>query len=346
MKAVQLIAHGIPGQFQVRDLPDPRPGPEEVILEVCACGLNHLDLWLEEGGLPIPIRLPRTPGCEIAGRVIAAGDCVNDWPVGERVAVQSNIFCGQCEFCARGEESLCLNGEMLGVDRDGGFAERVCVPARALVRLPNNVDHETSAALTLAGSTAMHMLTRRVTVKPGDWVLVMGASSGVGSAAIQIARQLGARVIATASTHEKLDLAIRLGAYHVVDLASDGWPAEVRRVTGKRGVDLIVEHIGGNILERAFNCLARGGAIVTCGATAGREINLNLWPFFVKEQRLVGSYGRNRADVEQTLEWAASGRLRPVINRVYPLAETAHAIAALRDRTVLGKQLIRPTTCR
>jgi 2-desacetyl-2-hydroxyethyl bacteriochlorophyllide A dehydrogenase len=344
MKAVQLIAHGKPGQLQLRDLPDLQPAAGDVVVQVFACGLNHLDLWLEEGGLPLPTHLPRTPGCEIAGRILALGDGVKNWQKGDRVAVQSNIFCGQCEYCARLEESLCLNSEMVGVQRDGGFAEQVVVPERALVRLPDKVDFETSAALTLAGSTATHMLTSRAKVRPGDWVLVMGASSGVGSAAIQIAAQLGARVIATASSSEKQDLARKLGAEHVVDTGNESWPAEVRKITAKHGIDLMVEHMGGKILEQAFNCLARGGAIVTCGATAGREVTLNLWPFFVKEQRLIGSYGRNRVDLDRTLEWAAAGKLRPVIHRVFPLAETPRAYAALRSRAVLGKVIIRTAT--
>ena len=209
------------------------------------------------------------------------------------------------------------------------------------MRLPDNIAFETSAALTLAGSTATHMLTSRAKVRAGDWVLVMGASSGVGSAAIQIASQLGAHVIATASSKEKQDLALKLGAERVVNANSESWPAEVRKITAKHGVDLIVEHIGGIVLEQAFNCLARGGAIVTCGATAGREVKLDLWPFFVKQHRLIGSYGRDRVDLERTLEWAAAGKLHPVIHRIFPLEETPRAFAALRDRTVLGKLVIR-----
>src|SRR5256885_13779966 len=158
MKAVQLVAHGTPGQFQLRDLPDPKPAAGEVVVQVFACGLNHLDLWLEEGGLPVPIQLPRTPGCEIAGAIHTTGEGVKDWKKGDRVAVQSNIFCGQCEYCSRGEESLCLNSEMVGVQRDGGFAEQVVVPGRALVRLPDKVDFVASAALTLAGMHATPIL--------------------------------------------------------------------------------------------------------------------------------------------------------------------------------------------
>lgn len=339
---MQLMAHGAPGRLELRSVPDPEPGPEDAIVRVRACGLNRLDLWLEEGALPIPIELPRTPGCEIAGDLAQLGEHVRDWHPGERVAIQSNLFCGACEFCARGEESLCLNGTLLGVQQDGGFAEAVRVPARSLVRLPAGVDYDTSAALTLAGSTAMHMLTNRTQVRAGDWVLVMGGASGVGSAAIQIARALGARVISTGTTAAKRDCARTLGAEAVVDATDPSWPAQVRKLTDKRGVDLVVEHVGGAVLEQAFGCLARGGTVVTCGATAGREVRLNLWPFFVKQQRLVGSYGRDRRDMAATLAWAAEGRIKPVIDRVFALAETPAAFAALRSRAVLGKVLVKP----
>ncbi|MEK7706904.1 MAG: zinc-binding dehydrogenase [Verrucomicrobiota bacterium] len=342
MKTIQLIAHGAPGIFELRDLPEPQPGPGEVVVQVRACGLNRLDLWLEEASLPIPLHLPRTPGGEIAGRVLAAATNVSSWKPGDAVAVQSNIYCGECDYCRRGDESMCLRSKILGVQRDGGFAEKVVVPARALVRLPPGVDFDTSAALTLAGSTAMHMLTSRAQVRRDDWVLVMGGASGVGSAAIQIAKRLGARVISTASTSAKQTLAHNLGAEFVVDSNKPDWPAEVRKLTGRRGVDLVVEHVGGEVLLKCLDCLARGGTIVTCGATAGREVKLNLWPFFVKQQRLIGSYGRNQADLQTTLEWAAAGKLKPVIDSIFPLEQVPAAFAKLRSRKVLGKILIEP----
>jgi NADPH:quinone reductase-like Zn-dependent oxidoreductase len=339
---MQLVAHGAPGKFELRDVPDPRPDPGEAVVQVRACGLNHLDLWLEEAGLPIPIKLPRTPGGEIAGTILTLGANVSDWKIGDRIAIQSNLFCGECEFCRRGEDSMCLRGEILGVQRDGGFAEKVLVPARALVRLPEGVDFDTSAALTLAGSTAMHMLTNRARVNPGDWVLAIGGASGVGSAAIQIAKQLGARVISTGSTEAKRALAKNLGAEFVVDGNDPKWPAEIRKITDKHGVDVVVEHVGGDVLGKCFDCLARGGTIVTCGATAGKDVPLNLWPFFVKQHRLVGSYGRNRVDLDTTLQWAAAGKLKPVIDSIFPLNQTAAAFAKLRSRNFLGKVLVRP----
>ena len=218
------------------------------------------------------------------------------------------------------------------------------VPARSLVPLPEEVDFESSAALTLAGSTAMHMLTRRAELRKDDWVLVIAGASGVGSAAIQIARQLGARVISTGSTGAKRALAQRLGAEFTIDSSNATWPAEVRQLTDRHGVDLVIEHVGGDVLLKCFECLARGGTIVTCGATAGRDVRLNLWPFFVKEQRLIGSYGRNRADILATLDWAAAGRLKPVIDSVFTLDKVVPAFTRLRSRSVLGKVVIKPGT--
>jgi NADPH:quinone reductase-like Zn-dependent oxidoreductase len=235
-----------------------------------------------------------------------------------------------------------LKGILLGVQRDGGLAGKVSIPASAALPLPAGVDFHTSAALTLAASTAMHMLTNRTQVHPGDWVLVMGGASGVGSAAIQIARQLGGRVISTGSSEPKRALAQSLGAEFVVDSGRLDWPAQVRAITGRRGVDLAVEHIGGEVLGLVFECLARGGTVVTCGATAGREITFKLWPFFVKQHRLIGSYGRNRADILATLEWAAAGKLKPVIDARYPLADAGKALQRLRDRSILGKALVIP----
>lgn len=342
MKAIQIIEHGTPGKLELRELPDPVAGAGEVVVKVKACGLNRLDLWHEQGELPIPLPTPRTPGCEVAGEIESIGAEVTEWCAGDRVAIQSNLFCGKCEFCQQGEESICVVGRILGVQVDGGFAEKVLVPASSLVCLPDALDFATSAALTLAGSTAMHMLTSRTTVKPADWVLVMGGNSGVGSAAIQIAKGLGARVISTGSSDEKRKLALALGADHVVDHSSNNWPKDVRQLTGRRGVDLVIEHIGGDVLLQALQCLARNGSVVTCGATAGKTIALDLWPLFVKQQRIIGSYGRNRADMQRTLDWAAAGRLNAVIDRILPLAQTREAFDLLRERKVNGKVVITP----
>lgn len=342
MKALQLLAHGKPGRFEVRDVPDLQPEAGEVVVKVRACGLNHLDLWTEAGELPTTIKLPLIPGCEIAGEVLQLGAGVTGFKPGDRVAIQSNLFCGACEYCEQGEESMCINNVILGVQRHGGLAEQVAVPARAVVPLPETVDFTASAALTLAGSTAMHMLTNRTTVKAGQWVLVMAGASGVGSTAIQIARGVGARVISTGSTEQKRDLAMKLGAEAVFDANDPKWPIDVRKLTDRRGVDVVIEHIGGPALQQAFNCLARGGTIVTCGATAGRQVPFDLWPFFVKQQRLIGSYGRNTVDFKATLDWVAQGKLKPVIDSVVPLSEAPQGFERLRSRQVLGKVIVTP----
>ena len=340
MRAVQLTEHGAPGTFKVGEIDVPKLAPDEVLVQVKACGVNRLELWAEEGGLPVPMQLPRTLGGEIAGVISELGADVDDWRKGERVAVQSNLFCGFCEYCLKAEESICLNGKLLGIDRDGGFAEFVTVPARSLVRIPPELDFVASAALTLAGSTAMHMLTDRAEVRSSEWVLVMAGASGVGTHAIQIAKQLGAQVIATGSTEAKRNFAKTMGADAVVDSTDANWPSVVRELTQKRGVDLIVEHVGGDIFEKCFQCLGRGGTIVTCGATAGKKVEMNLWPFFVKQQRLIGSYGRNRSDVEVIMEWAAYGKVKPVVHSTYPLERLANAFAELRSRKVMGKVVV------
>ncbi|MDX1952556.1 MAG: zinc-binding dehydrogenase [Verrucomicrobiota bacterium] len=340
MRALQLIKFGASGNYQFGVVPDPIAGAEEILVKVKACGINHLDLWLEAGELPINIGLPRIPGGEISGEIVQAATSGSDWKVGDRVAVQSNLFCGKCEFCLRGDESLCLNGLLLGVQRDGGLAELVSIPVSALVRLPDNVSFEASAAMTLAGSTAMHMLTNRARIRSADWVLVIGGASGVGAYAVQIAKQLGASVIATASSEEKSRLARELGADHVVDSRVESWPGEVRKITQKRGVDFVVEHVGGKVFEQAIHCLARGGTVVTCGATAGKKVNLDLWPFFVKQQRIIGSYGRNRSDMELILAWASAGKVKPVIDSVFSLSEAEKGLEKLRERKVLGKVIV------
>lgn len=342
MRACRIQKTGLPASFEIGPVPDPTPASGEVILRVRACGVNRLDLWVEEGGLPIGTPLPLIQGCEIAGEVLAPSPGVEDWHSGDRVAVQSNLFCGVCEFCQQGEESICLKGKLIGVQCDGGFAELVRVPASNLVRIPPEVSFEHSAALTLAGSTAMHMLTQRVRVAPGSTVLVVGGASGVGSAAIQIARGLGAEVLALASTEAKRSFARSLGAREVFDGRDPGWPKRVRDNTGRRGVDVVVEHVGGHLLPQCFECLARNGTVVTCGATAGRQVQFDLWPFFVKQQRLVGSYGRNRADMRETMAWAAEGRLKAVVDERFTLERTPEAFAKLRREEVLGKLVVCP----
>lgn len=341
-KQFELVKQGLPGQFQFSQKALTDPGPGEVSIKVAFCGLNHLDLWLEKGMLPIQVPLPRVPGGEISGTIHAVGSGVNSLVHGQKVVVQSNLFCGHCEYCQEGNVSQCLESQLMGVQVDGGLAEYVTVPARAVLPVPKNLDLDAAASIVLAGSTAMHMVTNRTKISPGDWVLAMGGNSGVGSYAIQIAQELGARVIASASTEEKAEFAKKLGAEYVVNHRIPGWSKDVRKHTNKKGVDLIVEHIGGKILEESFRCLARGGTIVTCGATAGKDIQIDLWPFFVKEQKLVGSYGRTTQDLITTLDWVAQKKIKPAIHQVFPLSQAHEAFDCLRSGRALGKILVSP----
>ena len=342
MKSIQyqLKSYGKPGVYQKVECETKPPGEMEVSVEVAYCGLNRLDLWLEAGELPVQIELPRIPGGEVSGVIAEAGPGVEEFKAGDKIIVQSNLVCGECEFCKRGEESNCLKSKLLGVDVDGGLSTYMTVPVSAVLPIPDGIPLDAAASIVLAGSTAMHMLTNRTQVSEGDWVLVMGGNSGVGSYAIQIAKSQGAHVIATASDNAKSELSKKLGADFVVNHRDKDWHKEVRRITQKRGVDIIVEHIGGEILEKCFMCLARGGRIVTCGATAGKDISLNIWPFFVKQQQLIGSYGRNREDLLMTLKWLSQGKIKPVIDTVIPFDDVPLAFSKLRNREVSGKILV------
>ena len=340
LRKFEITAHGKPGIGRIVKMSPLVPGPDEVVVHVSYCGLNHLDLWMEAGELPININLPRVPGGEISGTISRSHASVSFLTPGTPVAVQSNVFCGRCDFCLNDEQSLCLDSQLLGVHRDGGLASEILVPARGVTPLEKDVNLAHVAASTLAGSTAMHMLTNRYQVQPGQWVLAPGAASGVGSFAIQIARELGARVITTGSTPEKRSLGLSLGAEAAFNHYDPNWPSLVRKFTGKKGVDLIVEHIGGAVLEASFHCLARNGTIVTCGATAGKNVQLNLWPFFVKQHAIIGSYGRTHKDFLNTLDWLRQGRIKPVIHAIKPLAESGNALNELRQGRVLGKSLV------
>lgn len=343
MKATVFHEFGGVDKLRVEELPDPTAGPTDAIVRVRACGVNRLDLMVRSGATRVKLSLPHVGGCEIAGEVVEVGSAAStDVQPGQAVAVAPYLFCGRCEYCLSGSESTCLRGDIVGLSRDGGFAELVRVPAVNLVPLPEGVSFESAAAVSLATLTAWHMLVTQAGLRPGEDVLVLAAGSGVGSAAIQIARLIGARVIATASTADKLARARELGAHEVINYQADDMLAEVRRLTNRRGVDVVVEHVGAATWEKSVAALTRNGRLVICGTTSGTEGRLDLWQLFAKQLRLIGSYGGSRAELRTVLRLVADGRLRPTIHATYDLDGVATAQTVMANRQQFGKLIVMP----
>ncbi|HEY4001421.1 MAG TPA: zinc-binding dehydrogenase, partial [Candidatus Xenobia bacterium] len=290
MKAVVLEAHGGRDQLCFKDFPDPVPGPQDVVVKVRACGLNHLDILAREGRVPVTIPMPHILGCEVAGQVSAVGEFVKHVKVGQRVAVLTRLSCGRCEHCLAGEDNICIKAQAVGLAAHGGYAQYLRIPATNAIPLPDNVSYEDAAGSVMSMLTAWHMLLGRAGLRPGETLLVIAAGSGIGSAAVQLGRFCGAHVIASASSDEKLDRARELGAHHGVNYNRQNLVDEVKRVTGKRGVDVVFEHVGAATFESSVDCLTRNGRLVTCGAHTGSKVTLDIWKLFAKQISLIGSY--------------------------------------------------------
>lgn len=342
MKATVFHEHGDIQVLQVEEMPQPTPGTGEVVVRVRACGVNRLDIYSRTGRTKVA-PMPHISGSEVAGEIAALGEGVYGLHVGQAVAVAPYLFCGQCEFCRTGEEVICLKGDIVGLGRQGGYAEYISVPASSIVPLPDDVDPISAAAVGLAAITAWHMLTRKASLHAGQDVLVQAGGSGVGSAAIQIAKLAGVRVITTVGNEEKRAKALELGADEVINYHELDFLQEVRRLTGKRGVDVVVEHIGPDTWEKSVACLARGGRLVTCGATSGNESKINIWTLFAKEQTLIGSYGGTRQDLADVLKLVARRQFIPVIDNTYTLDQIGHAHRRLERRESFGKLIITPS---
>jgi NADPH:quinone reductase-like Zn-dependent oxidoreductase len=340
MRAAFIERHGGREVLQIGEQPAPDPGPGQVLIKVGACGVNWLDILVREARTPAKIAFPRIMGSEVAGVITALGPGVTGIAEGARVAIHPYLHCGTCEFCLAGEESVCVRGDILGLMSNGGYAEYVAVPANSLVHIPDSLSFVDAAAVSLATLTAWHMLIARARLQPGEKVLVLGASSGVGSAAIQIAKLAGASVLATAGSDAKLDLARRLGAEEVVNHTDGDIREAVRAWTNRRGVDVVVEHVGEATFQASVASLARNGRLVICGTTTGTNGTLNLWNLFAKQNQIIGSYGGNRAELARVLELTAQGRLTPVIDCVMSLDEVAQAQERLKAREQLGKIVI------
>ncbi|GHO51635.1 zinc-binding dehydrogenase [Ktedonobacter robiniae] len=342
MKAVVFHEHGDTRVLRVEDLPQPTPGPTEVVLKVHACGINRLDIYSRAGRTKIA-PMPHISGSEVAGEIVAVGDTVRGLTVGQAVAVAPYLFCGQCEFCRSGEEAICLKGDIVGLGSQGGYAEYMLAPASSIVPLPEGVDAGSAAAVGLAAITAWHMLTKKAPLQPGQDILIQAGGSGVGSAAIQIAKLAGARVITTVGNEEKRAKALELGADDVINYREHDFFQEVRRLTNKRGVDVVFEHIGPETWEKSVACLARGGRLVTCGATTGNESKVNIWNLFAKEQTLLGSYGGTRQDLADVLKLVARLKFLPVVDSTYPLERVGEAQQRLERRESFGKLIVTPS---
>jgi NADPH:quinone reductase-like Zn-dependent oxidoreductase len=341
MRAARFHTHGGPEVLRIEQVPAPRPAPGEVLVRVRAAALNHLDLWVRRG-LPIETTMPHVGGSDVAGVVEEVGEGVDAGRVGERVVVNPSLACGRCRECARGEESMCARYRILGEHTDGGFAEFVAVEAHRAYRLPDDLSLEDAAALPISYMTAWRALVGQAALKPGEDVLVIGASGGTALAAVQIARLMGARVFAVTKGAEKVARLGALGADIVYDRGEEDWAAALQRDTAKRGVDVVVENVGAATWAGSLRSLARGGRLVTYGATTGAKVEIDLRAVFWKQVRFIGTTMASRAEFEAMLRVAFAGRLRPVIDRVLPLESIREAHERLEHGEHLGKIVLVP----
>jgi NADPH:quinone reductase-like Zn-dependent oxidoreductase len=336
MKAIRFHAHGGPDVLRLEDVPDPVIGPGEALVRVRACALNHLDLWQRRGLRRVDIPLPHISGSDVAGVLVESKG--SDIPAGVRVMLQPGISCGRCLACLAGTDNECPRYEVLGYrNHPGGYAELTKVPVQNLVPLPDSVPFVDAAAFPLTFVTAWHMLVTRAQLQRGEDVLVLAAGSGVGQAAVQVARMIGARVIATAGTDAKLKRARALGAAEGINHRTQDIAEEVKRLTRRRGVDVVVEHVGAATWAKSIRSLARNGRLVTCGATTGGDAGIDLLALFSKRLSILGSYMGTKAELVRAAAHFFAGDLKPVVDRTFPLAEAAAAQQRLEASGQFGK---------
>ena len=340
MKAVRFHEHGDIDRLVYEDVPDPTPGPGEVVVRVKACALNYLDVW-ERRGLPgVKLPLPHISGADVAGIVDSVGAGVRHVAAGDKTLVCPGLSCMQCEFCFKGEDNRCRQYSVLGYITDGGYAELVKVPAVNALPYPERLEFAQAAAIPLVFMTAWHMLVHRCRIQAGEDVLILGAGSGVGSAAIQIAKFFHARVITTAGSEAKLKKAKELGADYMIDHSTQKIREEVRKITAKRGVDIVFEHVGAATWEESLGSLAPHGRLVTCGATTGYDARLDLRHLFAKQITLLGSYMGSKHELLEVLKLVQSGVFQPVVSEIFPLKDAARAQSQMEDRKHFGKLVL------
>jgi NADPH:quinone reductase-like Zn-dependent oxidoreductase len=342
MRAVTLREHGGPEVLHVEELPDPHPGPGEVRVRVAAVAMNHVDLWVRKGLPHLKLAYPFLLGADVAGTVDEIGPGVSGLKSGDEIVVNPGHSCGRCRDCLSGNDNLCRWFQLMGEDRPGGYGELLVLPATNVVAKPKSVTMVEAAAAPVTFLTAWQMLTRKAHVGPGVDVLVIAAGSGVGSAAVQIAKLFGARVIATASSDEKLARARVLGADEGINHSSQDLLTEVKRLTGRRGVDVVFEHVGGETFTKTILCAAKGGTIVTCGATAGFTPSIDLRHVFFRQLKILGSTMAPKGDLFPILDHMGAGRLKPIVDRTLPLWDAQEAHKLLESRAPFGKLVLLP----
>jgi NADPH:quinone reductase-like Zn-dependent oxidoreductase len=342
MKAIVFKEHGGPEVLEYAEAPEPTVKANEVLVEVRACALNHLDVWARMGLPGIEIKLPHILGNDIAGVVREAGDLVTWVRPGDEVMLQPGVSCGHCLECLRGQDNLCPEYDILGYRRDGGYAELVAAPGVNVIPKPQALSWEEAAALPLVTMTAWHMLVTRARVQPGEDVLIHAAGSGVGSLGIQVARLRGARVIATAGSDEKLEKAKELGADEVVNYTREDWPKRVRQLTDRRGVDVVFEHTGAETWPGSISALARNGRLVTCGATSGYDARTDIRQIFYRHVSVLGSFMGSKAELLDAMQFIERGAIRAVVDRTLPLFEARRAHELMEDRAQFGKLVLVP----
>lgn len=341
MKAVLFDQHGGLEVLKYTDAPVPKFEETEALVQVEACGLNHLDLWVRQGLPGVQIPMPHIVGSEIVGKVAKVGSKVAQVKPGQRVLVAPGIHCGSCPVCQAGRESLCREFKIIGLQTNGGYAEYAAVPGKNLIPLTAKLKPEEWASVPLVFMTAWHMLVTRAGLKAGESVLIQAGGSGVGSAAIQVAKLCGATVFATVGSEQKLKKSKALGADWVINYSKRDFSDEVRRLTEGRGVDVVFEHVGPATWRGSMKSLAKGGRLVTCGATTGPIVELDLRFFFTRELSVIGCYMGSRRELDQVLNLVAEGRLKPVVDTVFPLKEAVKAQATMASRNFFGKLILK-----
>jgi NADPH:quinone reductase-like Zn-dependent oxidoreductase len=341
MKAVRFHRHGGPEVLQYEDAPDPVPNADEAVVRVKACALNHLDIWARNGLPNVEIPMPHISGSDISGVVEEVPEEEERFTKGDEVIVNPGIGCGRCDRCLSGKDDQCKDYTIIGYGIDGGYAELVKVRRDHLLRKPEGMSFEEAASFPLVFETAYHMLFTKARTGPGDVVLVLAANSGVGSAAVQVAKLLGARVIATAGDEEKIERARGLGADYAIDHYKQDVLSEVRRITEKRGVDVVVEHVGKATWSGSVKALAKGGRLVTCGATTGADVTMDLRYVYNKELTIFGSFMAGMGELMEVVKLFEQGRLKTVVDSVYPLEKAADAQSRMEGSKHFGKIVLK-----